>query len=144
RGAGLVELYAVYGLVLDLDALHVLSADVQDAVYIRFEESCGIIMRDCLHLSFVEKEGGLDQRLAVTGGAGVYDLNSLRKLAVDILVRGDRSAQRISDIVVVEVVEECTVLSNKCDFCRGRARIDAEACLPAVGSQILYRHQVLC
>ena len=73
----------------------------------------------------------------------MYDLNSLRKLAVDVLDRGDRSAQRISVIVVVEGVEECTVLSDKCGLCCSRACIDAEECLPAVGRQILYRDLVL-
>ena len=33
------KLYAVNRLVLDLDAFHILTADIQDTVYIRFKEA---------------------------------------------------------------------------------------------------------
>ena len=34
-GAGFVELHAVYGLVFDFYAFHVLPADVQDTIHLR-------------------------------------------------------------------------------------------------------------
>ena len=58
RGAGLVQLHAVDGAVLDLDALHVLTADVEDAVYIRLKECSRIVVGDRLDLALVEHECG--------------------------------------------------------------------------------------
>ena len=56
---GFVELYAVHGAVFDLDAFHVLAADVQNAVYIRIKEGCGVVMGDGLHLALVQHQGRL-------------------------------------------------------------------------------------
>ena len=100
--AGLVQLYAVYGLVLDLDTFHVLAADVQDAVYIRFKERSGIVVSHCLYLALIQEKRGFDQRLAVSGGAGMYDLYLFRKLAVNIFDGADGSAQRVAFVVIVE------------------------------------------
>ena len=90
-GACLVELYTVYGLVLDLNAFHVLTADVEDTVYLRVEESSGIIVGHCLHLTVVQKKSSLHQRFAVAGGAGAYDLCILRKKRIDFADRTDGS-----------------------------------------------------
>ena len=84
-GACLVELHAVDRMILDLDAFHILSADIQDAVHLRIKESGGIVMRYRLHLALVQKQRRLDQRLAVAGGAGVGDPRVCRKMLVDFL-----------------------------------------------------------
>ena len=67
RGARLVELYAVHGVILDLDALHILSADVQDAVNLGIKKCRGIVVRYGLHFSLIEQKRRLDQGLSVTG-----------------------------------------------------------------------------
>ena len=58
-GTGLVELYAVYGVILDLDAFHILAADVQDAVYVRIKECSSVVVGDSLHLALIQHQGGL-------------------------------------------------------------------------------------
>ena len=88
-GAGLVQLHTVHRAVFDLDALHVLSADIQDAVHLRIEESGGMIMGYRFHLTVVQQESGLHQSLSVTGGAGAHDPHPLRQLRIDILNRAD-------------------------------------------------------
>ena len=91
-GTSLVELDAVYRLILDLDAFHILSADVQDTVHVRLKEGGGIVVGHRFHLSLVHEQGGLDERLPVTGRAGVYDLHLFRQFAVDVLDGGDGGA----------------------------------------------------
>ena len=49
-----VELYAVYSLIFDLDTLHILTADVEDTVYIRLEEGCGVIVRYGFNFAFIQ------------------------------------------------------------------------------------------
>ena len=41
---------------------HILSADIKDTVYVRFEECGCIIVRHSFHFTLVKHEGGLDQR----------------------------------------------------------------------------------
>ena len=45
--------------IFDLDAFHVLTADVEDAVYLRIKERGGIVVGDGLNLALVEHEGSL-------------------------------------------------------------------------------------
>ena len=66
-------------LIFDLDAFHILTADVQDAVYVRIKEGSGVVVGDGLHLALVQHQAGFDQGLAVTGGAGVDDSCGIRQ-----------------------------------------------------------------
>ena len=138
-GTCLVELYAVHGLVLDLDTLHILSADIQDTVYVRLKERSGIVVGDGLYLALVQHQRCLDQRLAISGRAGVYDLHTLGKLAVDLLDRGDRGPQRIPFIVMIEGVEQGPVLAYQRGFGRGGTGVDPEESLPFICCKVLDR-----
>ena len=57
-GAGFVQQYGVHAAVFQLDALHVLSADVQHAVHLRVKKRGGGAVGDGLHLALVQAEGG--------------------------------------------------------------------------------------
>ena len=142
-GAGFIELHTVNGLILDLDTFHILAADIKDTVHVRLKERRGIVVRHCLDFAFVQHEGRLDQRLAVTGGTGVYDLHTFRKLLINVFDGADGRSQRVAVIVVVEGVEECSVFPYQSGFCSRGTGVDPEECLAAVSSQILYRHLVL-
>ena len=91
-GTGFVQLYAVNGLVFDLDTFHILTADVEYTVHIRFKERSGIVMGHRFHFALIQKQRGFDQCLAVACGAGVDDLYIFREPAVNIFDRGDRCA----------------------------------------------------
>ena len=125
-GAGLVQLDAVDGVIADLDAFHVLTADIQDAVHIRIKEGSGGVVRDGLDFALVQHETGFDQLFSVSGGTGIGNPRAFRKLAVDVLDGTDRGGQRISVIIVVERVQELSVLGDQGRLCRGGAGIDAE------------------
>ena len=65
--ACLVELNTVYGLIFNFDAFHILTADVEDTVYIRFKVGCGVIVRHCFYLTLVKKKSRFDQCFPITG-----------------------------------------------------------------------------
>ena len=46
-------------MILDADAFHVLTANVQDTVYIRLEECSCIVVGDGLNLTFIQHQGRL-------------------------------------------------------------------------------------
>ncbi len=73
RRACFVQKHAVYGLVLDLNAFHVLSADIQDTVDTGLKESGGIVVGNGLNFAVVQHKGGLHELFAVSGGAGSYN-----------------------------------------------------------------------
>ena len=54
-----VELYAVYSLILDLDTFHILTTDIEDAVYGRIEECRRVVVGDRLDLALIQHEGRL-------------------------------------------------------------------------------------
>ena len=135
-GTCLIQLYAVYGAVFDLDALHILTADVENTVDFRIEEGCGVIMGNRLHLALIQHQRSFDERLAVTGRTGPGDLCGIRQLGVDLLDRADRCAERISVVVAVEGIQKSTVLADESSF-RGRGTgINTEIAVSFVGGKI--------
>ena len=115
----LIELYTVNGLIFDLDTFHILAADIQNTVYIRFKECRGIVMSYCLYFAFIQHKSRLDQGLPISGGTGMYNFNSLRKLGIDVFNGGDGCSQRISVIIVVKGVKQSSVFAYKSRFCCG-------------------------
>ena len=65
---GFVEENVADGAVFDLEALHVLTADVDDEVHIRHKMLGGGKVGHGLHHAEIRVEGGLGQILAVAGG----------------------------------------------------------------------------
>ena len=57
-GAGFVQQNSVHAAVFQLDALHILSANVQHTVHLRVKKRGGGAVGDGLHLAFVQAEGG--------------------------------------------------------------------------------------
>ena len=96
RGAGLVEHDAVDAAVFDLEALDVLTADVDDEVNVGAEVSCGLEMGHCLNDTVVDGEAGLDQVLAVAGNCRAPDVHLGAKLCVDPLQLSCDLVQRLS------------------------------------------------
>ena len=88
-GTCFIQLYAVNGLVADLDTFHILSADIQDTVYLRVKESSCIVMGYGLNLALIQDQGSLDQRFSVTCRAGISNLCAFRKQLIDFFNRTD-------------------------------------------------------
>ena len=135
-GAGLVQHNAVDGAVLDLDALHVLAADVQDAVHIRLKGCCGIIVGNGLDLALIQHEGGLQQGLAVSGGAGVGDGAVCGKKILDLLHGADGCRQRAAVVVAVEVIKKGSVLADQGQLCGGGTGVNSQEALSVITAKI--------
>jgi len=77
-------------MIFDLDALHVLAADIEDTVDLRIEEGGSIVVGDGLDLALIQHQSCLDECLTVAGGAGMRDPGILRQEGIDFLDGGDR------------------------------------------------------
>ena len=126
RRAGLVELYAVHGAVLNLDTFHVLTADVQDAVHLRIEEGSGIIVGYRFHFPVIQQEGSLHQSLTVTCGAGAYNIDPFGQAFIDFFQGADGGLQRTAVVIAVKRVEQGAVFPDQRNLCGGRAGINAK------------------
>ena len=89
-GTSLVQLYTVYGLILNLDTLHILTTDVQNTVYFRIKECSSRIMRYSLYFTFIQHQGCLDQGFSISGRTGTDYLCLFRHQGVDLLDSLDR------------------------------------------------------
>ena len=89
-------------MIFDFNAFHVLSADVEDTVYLWIEKCCRIVVGYGLYLAFIELECCFDQRLTVSGRAGVDNVCVRRELFIDLLDRADRSSQRAAVVIAVK------------------------------------------
>ena len=83
-GAGLVEQNRIDRPVADLEALHVLPADVDDEVHVGGEVAGGVEMGHRFDQAQVTGEGVLDEVLAVAGDGGPADRNAVAALGVDL------------------------------------------------------------
>ena len=90
-GTCFIQLYAVNGLVADFDTFHILSADIQDTVYLRVKESSCIVMGYGLNLALIQEQGRFDQSLAVTCRTGISNLCIFGKQFVNLFNRTDGS-----------------------------------------------------
>ena len=81
---GFIQLYAVHGLILDLNAFHVLSADVQNAVHLRIKECGSVIMCYGLHFAVIQKKSGFHQRFAIAGRTGAHNFNTLGEGGINL------------------------------------------------------------
>ena len=97
-----VQLHAVYRTVFDLDTFPILTADIQNAVDIRREEGCCVIMCHSFHFAFIQQKSRFHQCFTIACGAGMLDHSPFRKLGINILDRGDRCLQRVTVVRAVE------------------------------------------
>ncbi len=123
-------------MIFDLDAFHILSADVEDAVYIWLEESSSVVVRDCLDFAVIQHQCSLDQGFTIARRAGVDDGSTGRQEPINLLNGTYRCGKRTAVIITVEGIQERAVLADKSNLGGRRAGVDAEKCLTLIGSKV--------
>ena len=131
-GTGLVEHDRVHHSVFQTDALHVLTADVQDAVHLRIKEGRGGAVGNGLHLSVVQAEGRLQQRLAVAGGAAGSDTGRWRQRPVELRHHAAGSLHRIAPVGGIVREEKAPVLSDQGQLGGRGTRVHAEEAVAGI------------
>ena len=111
---------------LETDALHVLPADVEHAIDRRVKKRGGGAVCDRLHLTLVEGEGRLEQRLAIARGAGADDLRARRERVAQRADTALGGLDGVSAVAGVERIEQLAALADEGELRRGGARVDAE------------------
>ena len=124
-GAGFVEEDVADGPLADLEALHVLAADVDDEVHLGQEVAGGGEVGHRLHHAVVGVEGGLRQVLAVAGGGdgGYMHPRMLPAEGQEGLLQDGHGAPLVG-LVVRE--EEVPVLVDDRQLHGGGAGVDAD------------------
>ena len=126
RRAGLVEHDVLDNAVLDAQALHVLTANVQDKLDAGQECLGSAQVRDGLDLAGIGLEGLDEQRLAVTRGGHVADGAAGGDVVVEI---GHDDLGRTQDVTVVIAVpgmQQLAVLTHKRGLHGGGTGVDTD------------------
>ena len=135
-GAGFVKLHTVHGLIFDLNAFHILTADIKDTVYLRIKKCSSIIMGNGFYLSLVKKKRSLDQSFSVSCGTGIGNVSVLWQTGVNLLNRADGRIQRTSVVAAVKGIKKASVFAYKGSFRGGASCINAEITVSAVGGKL--------
>ncbi len=118
-GTGFVEQNRVHRAAFQLDALHVLSADVQHAIHLRVKEGrCGTVCNR-FHLAVVQAEGGFEQTFAITSGTGACNPRRFRHFFHQLAHGRARCVNRAAGIAGVEAVEQLALFANQRHLRRG-------------------------
>ena len=104
-GAGLVQEDVADGAILDLEALHVLPADINDEVHVRHKVLGSGKMRHRFHQTVIAAEGVLYQLLAVAGGGNAGHLQS-RVLLIDLEQLLPDEGQRVAEVGLIVGVQD--------------------------------------
>ena len=128
---------------MDLEALHVLAADVQHAGDFRAELVGRPVMGEGLHFPRVGVHGRLHDVLPVAGGEAAGDPGSLRHGVVQAGEFFDDDLQGRALVAAVIRVQNFLVAADGHDLGGGGTGVDAHVDRTLIGSQVPPLHFVL-
>ena len=126
RGAGLVEHDGVHGPVADLEALHVLAADVDDEVHVGLEMGGGLVVGHGLHQAQIAVEGVFNKVLAVAGDGGSFDLDAVAAHGVDLFQLFQDNSNGVALVGVVVGVQQAAVGGDEGQLGGGGAGVQTQ------------------
>ena len=97
-------------------------------------------MGDGLYFALIKREGGLEQRFSVAGGAGARDARAHGHRLAQRMYRLHGSLDGIALIVRVERIEQLALRADERELRRGRACVEAEEAVALVGGEVAARH----
>ena len=139
--AGFVQEDVADGTIFDLEALHILTADVDDEVHVRHEVFCCREVGHGLHEAEVAAEGVLDQFFAVAGGGHAGHLEA-GVLFIDFQQLLPDKGQRVAEVRLIVGVEDLALLVHDHQLDGGGAGVDADMHRAALGAERHPRHAV--
>ena len=140
-GARLVQEDVADGTVLDLEALHVLTADVDDEVHVRHEVFRRREVGHRLHEAEVAAECVLHQLFAVAGGGHAGHLEA-GVLFIELQQLLPDEGQRVAEVGLIVGVEDLTLLVHDHQLDGRRAGVDADVHRAALGAECHPGHAV--
>ena len=130
-GAGFVQEDVADRTVLNFEALHVLTADVDDEIHVGQKVLGGGKVRDSLDKTAVTVERIFDELLAVAGGGHAGDLQA-RVISVETEQRLPDERDRVAEVRTVALEQNVRVVVDDDELDGGGAGVDADMYRPAV------------
>ena len=130
-GAGFVQEDVADRTVLNFEALHVLTADVDDEIHVGQKVLGGGKVRDSLDKTAVTVERIFDELLAVAGGGHAGDLQA-RVIPVETEQRLPDERDRVAEVRTVALEQNVRVVVDDDELDGGGAGVDADMYRPAV------------
>ena len=130
-GAGFVQEDVADRTVLNFEALHVLTADVDDEIHVGQKVLGGGKVRDSLDKTAVTVERIFDELLAVAGGGHAGNLQA-RVIPVETKQRLPDEWDRVAEVRAVALEQNVRVVIDDDELDGGGAGVDADMYRPAV------------
>ena len=130
-GAGFVQEDVADRTVLNFEALHVLTADVDDEIHVGQKVLGGGKVRDSLDKTAVTVERIFDELLAVAGGGHAGDLQA-RVILVETEQRLPDERDRVAEVRTIALEQNVRVVVDDDELDGGGAGVDADMYRPAV------------
>ena len=143
RRTRFVQHDVVHAAVPDLHELHVLTADIEDAVHIRLEILRRVEMRDGLHFALVERERILQELFPVTGRAGVGDACARVHARKHIQKRIPADTEGLALVISIPGIKQIAVRGDQNDLHRSRTRVDTQEAVPLIRREVALLHLIL-
>ncbi|MNW54013.1 hypothetical protein D3C74_315980 [compost metagenome] len=109
----------------DFNSLHVLTADIENVIYIRKKEGCCPIVGHRLYFPAIDTECGFHKSLAISGNIRVSDEAAFVQSAIDFRQGFSDRSKRISLVAAIEGVKYLMVYSGQHELRCCRSGIDA-------------------
>ena len=136
-GTGFVQQNSVHAAVFQLDALHILPADVQHAVHLRVKKRGGGAVGDGFHLALVQTESRFQEGFSVACGAGAGDVRALGQLVPETRHGIHGGADGVALIVGVIGKEKLAVAADERHLRGGGTGVNAEETVTPIPGQAL-------
>ena len=133
-GTGLVQEDVADGTILDLEALHVLPADINDEIHVRHKVFGSGEMCHRFHQTVIAAESVFHQFLTVAGGGDACHLQP-RVLFVNLEQLLPDEGQRVAKVGLIVGVQNLALFVHHHQLDGGRTGIDADMHRPAVGTK---------
>ena len=95
-----------------MNALHILSADIQDTIHFRLKEGSCIVVSNGFYLTLIQLKGRLKKSFTVTGGAGVSNFRIGGKLFLNLGYSTHGSLNGRTLISGIESIEQFSVFGD--------------------------------
>ena len=137
-GAGLIQQDRINGPVFQLDALHILAANIQNAVHLRVKEGGRGTVGNGFHHALIQGESGFQQGFTVAGGTAPDDFCGVRKQLFQFSDRVLGSQDGIALVIGIEPVQKLAVLTDQHKLRGSGTGINAQETISLIGRDLLF------
>ena len=117
RATRFIKHYRIYGLIFDIKAFHILSANINNKIYLRIKIFSSLKMCHCFHKPRIKIKCSLYKLLAIACNRTSFNVYFITKMLVNIGKLRANDSNRIALIRVIVLIYDCIITIKHNEFC---------------------------